>query len=135
MENFEEDKIEFQKYLDGDQKAFEYLILKYKDNLIYFILRYVKKIEIAEDLAQDVFVYVMLHKDQYNFSFSFKTYLFMIGKSRALNYLKKEGRITEEKEDIESIEDLEQKVLNKEKLEIIEKQIEDLKPSYLLSRY
>lgn len=91
MENFEEDKIEFQKYLDGDQKAFEYLILKYKDNLIYFILRYVKKIEIAEDLAQDVFVYVMLHKDQYNFSFSFKTYLFMIGKSRALNYLKKKA--------------------------------------------
>ena len=39
----EEDKKLYKKFLDGDKKAFENLVLKYKNNLIYFISRYVKK--------------------------------------------------------------------------------------------
>ena len=66
------DKKLYQKYLNGDNKAFEELVTKYKDNIIYFISRYTKNTEIAEDISQDVFVYILLNKEQYDFKYSFK---------------------------------------------------------------
>ena len=35
---------------------------------------------------------LLLHKGRYNFTTSLKTYLFMLGRSRALNYLKRESK-------------------------------------------
>ena len=59
------DKKLYQKYLNGDNKAFEELVTKYKDSIIYFISRYTKNTEIAEDISQDVFVYILLNKEQF----------------------------------------------------------------------
>ena len=87
------DKKLYQKYLNGDNKAFEELVTKYKDNIIYFISRYTKNTEIAEDISQDVFVYILLNKEQYDFKYSFKTYLYMIAKCRAINYIKREKKL------------------------------------------
>ena len=33
----EQDKVCYQKFLDGDKEAFEQLVIKHKDHLIYFI--------------------------------------------------------------------------------------------------
>ena len=63
------DKELYQKYLKGDNNAFEKLVIKYKDNIIYFISRYTKNTEIAEDISQDVFVYILLNKEQYDFKY------------------------------------------------------------------
>ena len=43
---------------------------------------YVKNIEIAEDIAQDSFMYMIINKVEYDFKYSFKTYLYTIAKSR-----------------------------------------------------
>lgn len=77
----------------GNNKAFDELIDKYRNNVIYFINYFVKNIHTAEDLAQDVFVYILINKKEYDFKYSMKTYLYTIARSRALNYLKKEKRI------------------------------------------
>ena len=87
------DKELYRKYLDGDQKSFEELVLRYKNQIIFFISRYTKNTAVAEDISQDVFVYLLLNKEQYNFQYSFKTYLYMIAKCRAINYIKKEKKI------------------------------------------
>ena len=126
------DKKLYQKYLNGDNKAFEELVMKYKDNIIYFISRYTKNMEIAEDISQDVFVYILLNKEQYDFKYSFKTYLYMIAKCRAINYIKKEKKII--KIDYENlyIEDnnLEEIVYKNEENQKIRKVINKLKPDY-----
>ena len=126
------DKKLYQKYLNGDNKAFEELVTKYKDNIIYFISRYTKNTEIAEDISQDVFVYILLNKEQYDFKYSFKTYLYMIAKCRAINYIKKEKKII--KIDYENlyIEDnnLEEIVYKNEENQKIRKVINKLKPDY-----
>ena len=83
-----EDKRLYNQFLNGNNNAFNYLISKYKNNVIYFISRYVKNIDVAEDIFQDVIVYILENKDKYNFDYSFKTYLYIIAKSRALNYIK-----------------------------------------------
>lgn len=97
-------------------KALEVIIDKYMENVIYFINKFVRNINIAEDLAQDVFVYIMINRKDYDFKYSLKTYLYTIGKCRALNYLKKEERITSLNENIQISEnEIEEIIFKKEK--------------------
>ena len=74
------DNLNYKKFLDGNLEGFENLVIKYKDNLIFFILKYIKDINLAEDIVQDAFVDIYIYKERYNFKSSFKTYLFTIGR-------------------------------------------------------
>jgi RNA polymerase sigma-70 factor (ECF subfamily) len=58
------------------------------DNLVFFIDRYVYDMHTAEDIAIDVFSDLVVNRHRYNFKVTLKTYLFMLGRSRALNYIK-----------------------------------------------
>ena len=80
----------YKEYLNGDTKAFELLYLKYKDRIKYFVYNIVKDYEKAEDITQDTFVYVLNNKVKEDSSF--KCYLYMIAKSRAVNHLNKETK-------------------------------------------
>lgn len=127
------DKELYKAYLKGDEEAFELLVKRHKNNIIYFISTYTKNIQIAEDISQDVFVYILLNKKQYDFRYSFKTYLYMIAKCRALNYIKKENKILniEEYENIKIEENnLEEIIFRNEKNENIKNIIKKLKPDY-----
>ena len=66
---------------------------RYFDSLIFFINRYVRDLHAAEDIAIDVFSDILVHPHRYNFKVTLKTYLFMIGRSRALNYIKRNNKI------------------------------------------
>lgn len=85
----------YRRYLDGDQSAFDEVLKIYRTGLTFFINRYVRDMDTAEDLAIDAFMYLIVHPRRYNFKTSLKTYLFMIGRSRALDYLKHRRIITE----------------------------------------
>ena len=82
------DKQLYKEFLLGNKESFEKIVIRHKNQLIYFIQRYVRSVDIAEDLAQDVFVYVLINKKNYKFEYSLKTYLYTIAKSKALNYTK-----------------------------------------------
>ena len=83
----------YNDYLNGETKAFELLYLKYKDKIKYFIYNIVKDYEKAEDITQEVFIYVL--KNKVRNESSFKYYIYMIAKSRAINYLNTENRRNE----------------------------------------
>ncbi len=89
----EEDKVLYKEFLDGNKKSFEKIIEKYQNNLIYFILKFVKNIEVAEDILQDVILYILENKEKYNFNYSFKTYMYIIAKSKSLDYIKRQKNI------------------------------------------
>lgn len=82
----------YEQFLSGDDSAFEEIMNRYTHSLISFISRYIVDLDIAEDLAQDTFVYVLMNKKNYNSKFSLKSYLFLIAKCRAMNYLKLQKR-------------------------------------------
>ena len=129
----ETDKELYKEYLKGNKQAFEKLVIRHKDHIIYFISRYTKNTDIAEDISQDVFVYLLLHKEQYDFKYSFKTYLYMIAKCRALNYLKSEKKvllITDYNNLYIENNDLEEIVYKNQKSNYIRKVINKLKPDY-----
>ena len=79
----------YRRFLDGDENAFGEIVTVYKDNLIFFINRYVNNLAVAEELAQDVFVELLVHKRRYNFKSSLKTYIFTIGRNLAVSYIRK----------------------------------------------
>ena len=78
----------YRRFLDGDESAFDEIMKELFDNLVFFIDRYVHDIHAAEDIAIDTFSDLVVHKHRYNFKVTLKTYLFMLGRSRALNYIK-----------------------------------------------
>lgn len=83
----------YRRYLRGDEEAFAEIVREYFDRLVFFIQRYVNDYAAAEDIAMDVFAWLIVHKSRYNFTVSLKTYLFMLGRSRALDYIKHRSKL------------------------------------------
>ena len=80
----------YNEYLSGEKSAFELLYNKYKDRIQYFIFNIVKDYEKAEDITQEVFIYILQNKAREDYSF--KYYLYLVAKSRAYNYINTEKR-------------------------------------------
>lgn len=78
----------YSDYFKGKKEIFDLLYSKYKSKIEFFIFNFVKDYQIAEDIAQDVFIYVF--QNQPKEEYSFKSYLYLVAKSRALSYLKNE---------------------------------------------
>ena len=106
----------YRRYLDGDESAFDGVLTLYFDNLTFFLNRYVKDLAAAEDLAMDAFLALLIHPTRYHFKTPLKTYLFTIGRNKALNYLKRRNRFThhELKETDAVTNDPEQRLLDSE---------------------
>ena len=119
----------YRRFLSGDESAFDEIIKDYFDGLVFFINRYVHDVNAAEDIAIDVFSDLIVHKHRYNFKTALKTYLFMLGRSRALNYIKR-GKVIEfvelseaEKTEQKTLEDI---ILDDEKKRILNKAVSSL---------
>ena len=131
----------YRDFLNGSIKAFEALVLEYKDNLIYFISRYTGgDLSTAEDIAQDVFAHVYIYKEKYDFNYSFKTYIFRIGKNKAIDFMRKQSRLSfnaydealEMSSDYKTIED---KIIKTEEKLLIYDSFKKLKPEYQRALY
>ena len=78
----------YRRFLDGDESAFENIMKELFRGLVFFIDRFVHDTHAAEDLAIDIFSDLVVHRHRYNFKVSLKTYLYMVGRSRALDYIR-----------------------------------------------
>lgn len=104
----------YRRFLDGDESAIDEIMGALFFPLVFFVNRYVQDIPTAEDLAMDAMTELLVHKHRYNFKVSLKTYVFMLGKSRALNYLKHRNRLGETELDEAALaeeDELEQRAL------------------------
>ncbi len=79
----------FRRYLDGDESGFDELIIELRDSITFFIQRIVGDPDVAEDLCVDTFMELLLHKRRYNFKIPLKNYLFMVARSRAIDFLRR----------------------------------------------
>ena len=105
----------YRRFLDGDETAIDEIMKELFFPLVFFVNRYVQDIPAAEDLAMDAMTELFVHRHRYNFKVSLKTYVFMLGKSRALNYLKHRKSLREtdlnEAEALAEEDDLERRAL------------------------
>jgi len=78
----------YRRFLDGDEGAFDDIVNELFRKLVFFVNGYVHDVQTAEDIAIDVFSDLIANRHRYNFKITLKTYLFMLGRSRALDYIK-----------------------------------------------
>ena len=104
----------YHRFLEGDKSGLEELVEMYNDNLIFFLNGYVNNITVAEDLAAETFFEIMVHKNHFKEIFSFKTWLFKVGRNNAIDYLRKQSRTR-----LTPIEDVKNELLDKCNLEDI----------------
>ena len=88
----ENDLTLFRRFCTGDETAFDCLVERYRIPLTHFINRYVNDDSLAEDIAIDAFFRLTIHKHRFRHESSVKTYLFTIGRNRALDFLRHEYR-------------------------------------------
>ncbi len=103
----------YRRFLDGDQAAFDGVMNELFYSTVFFANRYVNDLSAAEDIAMEAFSDLIVHKSRYNFKVTLKTYVFMLARSRALDFLRrrKAMQLTElsdayaEADDLPSLED------------------------------
>ncbi len=77
------------RFLNDDKEGFVELVKDYKDGLVLFLNCYTNDIHIAEEAADETFLKLYVNKPKYKSEYSFKTWLYAIGKNTTLNYIKK----------------------------------------------
>ena len=83
----------YRRFLDGDEDAFGCIMEELFRGLVFFINGFVHNTHAAEDIAIDVFSDLVVYRNRYNFKVALKTYLYMVGRSRALDYIKHRKRL------------------------------------------
>ncbi len=83
-----------QQFVAGDEQAFRSLVERHRAPLVNFLYRHVWDRDLAEDLAQEVFCKLVIHRDQYapSSASSFKTYMYRIAKNLWIDKCRKDGR-------------------------------------------
>lgn len=123
----------YQRFLNGDEKALDELIAMYRNSLTAFICGFVKDNDIAENIMIDVFVELIRHKG-FKGKSSLKTYLFAIGRNKALRHLKSNRRDFISLDDVEnyisSDELFTEKLIEKERREMVHEAMNKLNPIY-----
>lgn len=86
-------KEEIQEYIEqalkGDQKAYERLLLRYKNGIYNLIYQMIKNHEEAEDLVQETFIKAFNSLESYNNSFAFSTWLYKIAYNHCIDAIRK----------------------------------------------
>ena len=77
---------------DGDMRAFEQLVEKYKQPIVNLMFRMLHDLSEAEDLAQTVFVRVYQSASRYQVSAKFSTWIFTIARHVCLNEIRRRSR-------------------------------------------
>lgn len=83
----------------GQQKLFVALVERYQHYVYTIVLRYVKDIQQAEEVTQDVFLkaYQALHN--FNHQSKFSTWLYTIARNTCISHLRKNNIVFEEIQD------------------------------------
>lgn len=76
----------------GDYRAFDLLVLKYQSRLVSIAFKYVKEIQLAEDISQEAFIKAYKAINSFREESAFYTWLYRITANTAKNYLVSKGR-------------------------------------------
>lgn len=77
----------------GDKTAYEVLVLRYRTEAERYAGSLILSDNQAEDIVQDSFADIYVQRNEYRSTFSFRTYLYAVIRHKALDYLRKAGRI------------------------------------------
>lgn len=91
MHSNDQDIAIIQTVLRGQQSAYAVLVNRYKQYVFSLVLRYIPERELAEELAQDVFVKAYRNLASYRGESKFSTWLYAIVHTTCLSHMRKKG--------------------------------------------
>ncbi len=91
----EADRDALARYLDGDERAFEELVIRYEAKVRHVAFGVLRDRELAEDVAQETFLTAYRKAGSYRGEGSVRSWLFRIAVRRALDELRRRGRRAE----------------------------------------
>ncbi len=127
-----------------DQKAYAELMARYKDSIYFMLLKMVNNRDDADDLTIEAFGKAFKKLHQYTPDYAFSTWLFKIATNNCIDFIRRKRKNTisidkgiENDEGSEMQMDLksefldpEEKLIKKEKIELMHEIVEKLKPRY-----
>ena len=75
--------------LDGDQRAYEQLVTKYREPLARHVGRLVRDTRQVEDLVQEAFIKAFGSLQSYSSAYAFSTWLYKIATNHAIDHLRR----------------------------------------------
>jgi RNA polymerase sigma-70 factor (ECF subfamily) len=117
----------------GNEQAFDVLYKRYVIQLVGLITQKTGSEENAKELSQDVFLAVYLQKDNLQNIQNFKAYLFGIAKNKVFNYYRHQLVKRQYQQNLLNeinpvIDDVNEILENKQLVQIIDQQVEQLPP-------
>ncbi|MCL2298713.1 MAG: RNA polymerase sigma factor [Firmicutes bacterium] len=82
----------YRAFCAGEPEAFGQLMEEFQQPLTGFLHGYVHSLETAENLAEETFVELLLHKERFRGQNSFKIFLFSVARHKAIGYIRREQR-------------------------------------------
>lgn len=129
----------------GDQKAYAELMNNYRDSLYFMLLKMTNNPHDADDLTIEAFGKAFKKLHQYTPDFAFSTWLFKIASNNCIDFMRKKKKNTfsmnktsDDKEEGDELANMipsdlldpEEKVIKKEKIELMREVVQRLKPHY-----
>ena len=85
---FHKDNELIHAFCSGERRAFDDLVMKYKDKIFNLCYLFLGDYQEADDIAQEVFIKVYHSLDKFRFESTFSTWLYRIGVNTCKNRLK-----------------------------------------------
>jgi len=85
----QDDNTLMQLVKDGDQQAFETLVLRHREGALLKAASLVKDAHLAEDVVQECFADLYLHRSAYKPNFSFSTFLNALVRHKSIDMLRR----------------------------------------------
>lgn len=124
----------YRRFLAGDENAFTEIVREYSDQLLYFVYRIVGNFRDAEEITSDAFVQIAVKKRAFRGDSSLRTYLFAIGRNKAVDMIRKNASrhelLAEDAELLEDMDTLEGRILRTERDRMLHRAIAELCEDY-----
>lgn len=76
------------QFSSGDKTAFKKIFTAYYSRLLWFVDRYVKSHDIADDIVKELFIELWQKRNRIKLKTSLKAYLYASARNRALNFIR-----------------------------------------------
>lgn len=92
---FQDDHQLVKQYIDGDEQAFQILLLRHKDRIFRSIYNKVRDYDLAEDIFQEAFIKIIqtLKLGNYNEEGKFLPWAMRIAQNLVIDHFRKSGRV------------------------------------------
>ena len=125
----------YRRFLDGDDKGLAEIVRDYSDGLILYLNGIVNNVSVAEDVMEETLYKIITKRPRFNAKYSFKTWLYTIGRNVAIDYIRRNSKRSntsfDDLEDyIEDEYDLEHRYIIGERKVIVHKALRRLNAEY-----